>query len=333
MVAQKTLVGVAVIIVIVIAAGVYYWYTASVAPPKVYKAAILLPASIDSIGWPMLGYEAIQNIGKKYGIETAYSEWVDPAKAVGIAVDYIEAGYNIIITHGGQYVTACEEIAKNYPDVVVVAHTIEPLKYSNVWTIIRDDYLPYYAIGYMMGKASKTGKIGYVGGLEFPTAIGVVNLVYQGAQLANPNIKMYYVHTGDFDAPVPNRKAAETQIAEGVDVIVPWLGGTGILGTLEAAKAAPRMTYLIGACTDMYEIDTHFLTSIVMDVTGVYDHIVNQVMKGNKSGQVRLAEYCSLASTRGVLSSSDEAYAMDLNKKVISGETKIEVVTDHYLIK
>ncbi|MEM3060827.1 MAG: BMP family ABC transporter substrate-binding protein, partial [Candidatus Bathyarchaeia archaeon] len=313
MASRKTIIAAVAILVILIAViGGWYWWTISAPKPPAYKVAILLPASIDSIGWPQLGYFAIEEIKNKFGVETAYTEWTTVAGAGGIAEDYIAAGYNIIIFHGGQYFTACEEIAKAHPDVVVVANAEVPLDYPNVWTLIRDDYLPYYAIGYMMALATKTGKIGFIGGLEFPTAVGCINLIYSGAIRARPDIKMYYVHSGDFDDPVKNKGAAEAQIAEGVDAFVPWLGGTGLLATLEAARAAPRYTYLVGACVDMYEIDKRFLTSIVMDVPGVYSYIVGKIIEGEKSGSVRLAEYCTLASTRGAIPKADEDYAMEL---------------------
>lgn len=303
------------------------------ATPKAYKVAILLPASIDSIGWPQAGYWAIENISERFGVETAYSEWVSVADAGRIAKEYIDAGYNIIIFHGGQYVSVVEELAPQYPDVAFVGHAAEPMDYPNVWTVIRDEYLGYYALGYLMAKISKTKKIGFVGGLEFPSAIAIINLIYIAANKTCPGIKFYYVHTGDFDDPVKNREAAEAQIAEGVDVIIPWLGGTGVLGVLEAAKAAPHHVYLVGGITDMYNIDPErFFTSVLMDITGLYCDIVGQIMAGKMSGSVRLSQYMDLAPTRGMLPIDDEAYAKGLNEMVISGQIEVPIIMDHYIV-
>ncbi|MEM3522588.1 MAG: hypothetical protein QXD78_06080 [Candidatus Bathyarchaeia archaeon] len=49
-----------------------------------------------------------------------------------------------------------------------------------------------------------------------------------------------------------------------------------------------------------------------MDVPGVYSYIVEKIIEGKKSGSVRIAEYCTLASTRGAIPKVDEDYAIEL---------------------
>ncbi len=107
---------------------------------------------------------------KTLGIEAVYSESV-PVPDVDRAMrEYIDLGYNIIWTHGGQFITQTVELAKVFPDVVFIAEGDAPVADApaNLWFIDRNFNVGYYGIGATAALASTTKKIAYLGGQALP---------------------------------------------------------------------------------------------------------------------------------------------------------------------
>ncbi|MCS6843950.1 MAG: hypothetical protein NZ528_06445, partial [Caldilineales bacterium] len=67
-------------------------------PAKTYKLAALFPGVITDADYNTLGYIGVTEVGKKLGIETAYSERVAVPDVERAMREYIADGYNIIFT-------------------------------------------------------------------------------------------------------------------------------------------------------------------------------------------------------------------------------------------
>ena len=73
-------------------------------PAKVYKLAAVLPGVITDADYNTLGYIAATAVQSDLGVKMAYSENVAVPDVERVMREYIDAGYNIIWTHGGQYI-------------------------------------------------------------------------------------------------------------------------------------------------------------------------------------------------------------------------------------
>ena len=92
--------------------------------------------------------------------------------------------------------------------------------------------------------ASKTGKVGFVGGMDIPLIRKFACGYVQGAKAANPDAEVFQNMTGTTPAawndPVKGGELAKAQIDQGADVVYAAAGGTGV-GVLQAAADAGKL--------------------------------------------------------------------------------------------
>jgi basic membrane protein A len=92
--------------------------------------------------------------------------------------------------------------------------------------------------------ASKTGKVGFVGGMDIPLIRKFACGYVQGVKAVNPDAEIYQNMTGTTGAawndPVKGGELAKSQFDRGADVVYHAAGGTG-LGVLQAAADAGKL--------------------------------------------------------------------------------------------
>ena len=96
----------------------------------------------------------------------------------------------------------------------------------------------------MAALASKTGKVGFVGGMDIPLIRRFACGYEQGAKYANPKVAVSTNMTGTtpsaWNDPARGGEPAKSQFASGVDVVFAAAGGTGV-GVYQAAKDAGKL--------------------------------------------------------------------------------------------
>jgi basic membrane protein A len=101
-----------------------------------------------------------------------------------------------------------------------------------------------FLVGMMAAMASKTGKVGFVGGMDIPLIRKFQCGYEQGAKFVNPKVETSANMTGTTGAawndPARGAELAKAQFARGVDVIFAAAGGTG-MGVYQAAKDNGRL--------------------------------------------------------------------------------------------
>ena len=134
----------------------------------------------------------------------------------------------------------------------------------------------------MAAMASKTGKVGFVGGMDIPLIRKFQCGYEQGAKYANPKVEVSANMTGTTPAawndPARGGELAKAQFAKGVDVIFAAAGGTGI-GVYQAAKDAGKLAIGVDSNQNHLQPGT-MLTSMVKRV----DVAVYNAFKGTKPG-------------------------------------------------
>ncbi|MBP9040655.1 MAG: BMP family protein [Anaerolineaceae bacterium] len=310
---------------------------ATEAPAKEYKLAVVFPGVITDADYNTLAYNAMTAVQETMGIETAYSESVAVADVDRVMREYVDAGYNIIWTHGGQFITQTVELAKLFPDVVFIAegdaNVAEPP--ANLWFIDRNFQTGYYAIGTIAALASKTGKIGYLGGSTLAFSYQEVHAIQQALADMGSNVQLVINYTGDFNDPTKARQAADAMIADGVDVIMASVN-LGVLGVFEAAKAAaPDKKILVTAkYTDKgANYQDNYITSMLYDFTKPLTDIVTKIQAGETGGYYALG-FDTGVSIQTPLLNVDEtvaAKAQEVINKVMDGT--ITVVEDSTEVK
>lgn len=298
MVSKTMIVGIAAIIIIAIVALAVLTLgptpTPSPSPtptptPKL-KVAMIVTGSPRDLHWSYAGFLALARIKERFGIETAFSEYVAVADAERVAREYIAAGYNVIIFHGAEFIEIVKKLAPDFPEIVFVHTTggMERTDYppGNVWQVAYYGWEGYYPLGVLAAKLTNVSKVGVIMGVETTGLRANLNGFIMGARSVNPNITILYIFTGDWNDPVRAKQAAESLIAEGVDVIFYNLNLAQI-GVHEAVRASGKRILLMNPITDHRPINPDLIvTSLIYDFDYVYPYVIQQVMEGKKEGVI-----------------------------------------------
>ena len=186
-------------------------------------------------------------------IEAGYdrSKW-QPALA-----DAADGGYDVIIAGTFDMTPYIVELAPEYPDVKFIdfddAPDFSACECQNVLSVMYTTSTAGYLAGYAAAKLSKTGKLGTILGMEFPTVTDFKTGFDQGAKAANPDIEILNAVAGTFSDPAKGKEIGLAQLNQGADILFPIAGGTG-LGALQAVKEAGGGKLAIGVDSDQATI-------------------------------------------------------------------------------
>jgi len=302
---------------------------------KTYKLAAIFPGVITDADYNTLAYVGISELQKATGVQTAYSESVAVPDVDRVMREYIDGGYNIIWTHGGQFLTQTVELAKQFPDVIFIGEGDAPVADApaNLWMIDRNFHVGFYGIGALAAKATQTGKIGYLGGLALPFSYAEVHAVQQAIKDLGLDVEVKAVWAGDFNDPTKARQVADALIAEGCDVIMGSLN-LGMFGLFEAVKASPTKVLVTAKYTDKSTYaPENYMTSLLYDFAGPLKDIYAKIQAGETGGYYPLGFATGVALQTPLKNVSPQIQAeMDtLLADLRAG--KIEVVKDTSEIK
>ena len=184
-----------------------------------------------------------------------------------------ERGANPVIGVGFSQASSIEKVSKEFPKLQF-AIIDSVVKQPNVESIVFKEHEGSFLVGMMAALASKTGKVGFVGGMDIPLIRKFQCGYEQGAKYANPKVELTSVMTGTTPAawsdPTRGAELAKAQFAKGVDVIFAAAGGTGV-GVYQAAKDAGKLAIGVDSNQNHLHPGT-MLTSMVKRVdTAVYN--------------------------------------------------------------
>jgi basic membrane protein A len=250
------------------------------------KIAAVFSGSTTDADYNSLGLLALEE-AKKKGAETAYSENVAVPDVERVMKEYLADGYTVIWSHGSQFYEATAKLAKQNPDVTFIAEFDDKPTDSpdNLWVIDRNFHVGFYPIGTLAAAATKTGKIGYVGGLSLPFSYSEVHAMRQALRDAGSTAEIIPVWTGDFNDPAKAQQITSQLMSQGADVIVGSLN-LGMVGAFQATKDKPAGSVWITAkYTDKSQFDPqHYATSVIYDFVKPLDDILAKIQEGTRSG-------------------------------------------------
>jgi basic membrane protein A and related proteins len=213
-----------------------------------------------------------------------------------------ESGANPVVMTGFAFGDVLNQVAPDFPDTkfAIIDMVVDQ---PNVKSVVFTEHEGSYLVGMMAGLASKTGTVGFIGGMDIPLIRRFGCGYAQGVMAANPAAKVILNMTGTTPAawndPVKGAELAAAQKAQGADVIFAAAGGTGV-GVLQAAADAGILS--IGVDSNQnYMHPGQVLTSMMKRVD-------NAVYESFKEG-VDLAPGINVMS----LANDGVGYAMDEN--------------------
>ncbi|MEP2531831.1 BMP family ABC transporter substrate-binding protein [Shimia sp.] len=150
---------------------------------------------------------------------------------------FAEAGSNPIIMTGFAFGNVLDEVAPDYPDTKFAIIDMV-VNQPNVRSVVFNEHEGSYLVGMMAGMASKSGTVGFIGGMDIPLIRKFACGYVQGVKAANPDATVIQNMTGTTPAawndPVKGSELTKAQISQGADVVYAAAGGTGV-GVLQTA--------------------------------------------------------------------------------------------------
>ena len=143
-----------------------------------------------------------------------------------------------------EYVKVVEKTAIAYPDTAFIIIDYE-VDLPNVYSILFKEHEGSFLAGMLAAMASKTQKIGFVGGMDIPIISDRFGYGFeQGVRYISPKAEIFMDYVGTTDeawySPEKGKAIADAQLKKGVDVIYHAAGETG-RGVLEAAAKAKKL--------------------------------------------------------------------------------------------
>jgi basic membrane protein A len=215
---------------------------------KEYKIGILL--SDTGLGDESFNDSAFRGLEKardELGILFNYKEAPDGNFDKPLE-ELVKEENDLVIGLGFSVQEALEKTAKKYPDQqFLLIDAVSGL--DNVVSLTFKEHEGSFLVGMLAAMTSKTGKLGFIGGLDVPVIHHFENGFIQGAKHVNPQIEILIEYAGSFGNAGLGGKIAEKQIAAGADFIYPAAGFTGF-GALK--KAEEKGVLAGGVDSDQY---------------------------------------------------------------------------------
>ncbi|WP_182887888.1 BMP family ABC transporter substrate-binding protein [Microbispora sp. H10885] len=239
----------------------------------------------DDYGYNQAAYQGSQEVAKVFPqLKVITAENVpEDDNAARVMNSMIAKGARIIFATSYGHLDAALKVAAEHPDVVVVqqGNLITGTTPPNAGTFFGTVYEPVYLAGIAAGKATKTGKLGYVYAFPISQTIDNIDAFELGARSVNPTVKTYAVSTSSWCDPAKQAEAAANLLKQGVDVISQHQDCTATV--IKATEAAGAMT--VGYHADASGIAPKgWLTGSQWNWGPLYSDIVRTALAGTFTG-------------------------------------------------
>jgi basic membrane protein A len=269
---------VAILIIVVVVAIVVLNFGAGPST-KSYKLAVILGGDETDVGYNANGIKVANWIQSTYGWNVSISRDVAYSDQARVITTYAQEGYDVIWTHGNQFIGTTESIAAQYPNVrFVMTPTYEGDNITSNLVAVSAGFQAtgYYLAGVLAGKMTKTNATGVVIGQWF-AALSFEFYAYKAGVLsANPSAKVYLSVPGTWSDPTIGSQVAQTMISTNkVDIIVPIADATG-RGVISAATSANIA--IIGTVEDQVQLaPNNMMTSVLMNTTAFMQTVIQHI--------------------------------------------------------
>ena len=243
-----------------------------------------------------------------------------------------QKGATVVVCVGFAQADSCDKVAKEFPDTKFSIIDVGWLDNPNMRQYVFKEHEGSYLVGALAAMASKTGKVGFVGGMDIPLIRKFACGYAQGAKAANGSVEVLQNMTGTtpsaWNDPAKGSELAKSQFDRGADVVYAAAGGTGI-GVYQAAADEGKLAIGVDSNQNHLQPGT-MLTSMLKRVDlATYETFMdvknNKFTSGVKS--LGLAEdgvgWALDDNNASLISDAMKSKVDDLSDKVKSGSIKV----------
>jgi len=311
---------------------------ASTDPSKIRVGIVFDIGGKDDRSFNAAAWQGVQRAAKDLpivlrDIEPGTPNAIEPAMRA-----FAERNFDLIIGVGFAQAPIMEDVAKDYPHIqFAIIDGVSKL--PNVASLIFKEHEGSYLVGILAAKASHTGTIGFLGGMDIGLIHRFAKGYEEGARSVNPNIRVIENYVGVTDSawnnPGKGKELSLAQIGKGVDVIFTAAGNSG-LGAFDAVEQQGKQNgrathFVIGVDSNQNMVKPGFvLTSMVKRVDNAVYDIVNDVVNHRFSPGLHVfgldkdgVGYAMDEFNKDLVSPDALEAAEAAKKKIIAGEIKV----------
>jgi len=277
-------------------------------------------------------YNGAERFKKETGIAYRDFEVTNASQREQALRNMARRGASVIAAVGFAQTAAVDKVSREFPNTKFCLID-DKLDLPNVQSVTFKEHEGSFLVGMLAALASKTGKVGFIGGMDIPLIRNFLTGYEQGVKHVKADGEVFSNMTGTTPAawndPTRGSELAKSQFGRGADIVFAAAGATG-LGVLQAAADAGKL----GVGVDSNQNWIHpgkILTSMVkrVDVT-VYDCLKTAKEGSWKAGHrvVGLKEegvgYALDENNRKLITADMEKTVEEAKQKIIAGQLQVK---------
>lgn len=203
---------------------------------KTKVTLVLSTGGVNDQSFNQSAWEGAKEAEKELGVEVSYLESKSDSEYIQNIETAIDNDSDLVIGVGFQMGDAIKEVAEAYPEqnFAIIDSTYEEIP-ENVRPILFNEEQAGYAVGLIASQMTKTGTVGFIGGIDIPSCSNFGVGFKKAIEEENKNNKVLVQYTNSFTDAAKGRVVAEQMVKDDADILFMASGG-GNNGILEVAK-------------------------------------------------------------------------------------------------
>lgn len=259
-----------------------------------FRVALITPGSIADAAWNSGAYTGLLRIRDSLGAAVSHVEAGTPAAQEEALRTYAAQGFDLIIGNGFEFQDPAERVAAQYAGPVFVVNSGARASGRVIPLVFRIEEATFLA-GMVAGGLTRSGIIGFVGGVELPPVRRGQEGWTNGARAVNSRVESRVAYLNNWDDAAAGKEAALALIRLGADMLH-HNADAAALGAFQAVKER-RGAYIFGANEDQRALaPDRVVGSAVIDLPAAFLLIARKVREDSVP-----AEAVSFGLREGVL--------------------------------
>ncbi len=243
-----------------------------------FRVALITPGSIADAAWNSGAYAGLLRIRDSLGASVSHVEALTPAAQEEALRSYASQGYDVILANGFEFQEPAERVAQVYPEPVFVVNSGSRAAGRVIPLVFRIEEATYLA-GMVAGGLSRSGIVGFIGGVELPPVRRGQEGWTNGARAVNPSIVSRVTYLNNWEDAASGREAALALLRLGADMLH-HNADAAALGAFQAVKETPG-AYIFGANADQASLaPEHVIGSAVIDLAHAFLLVAGEAREG-----------------------------------------------------
>lgn len=283
-------------------------------------------------------YAGLERAQQALGVEVQTLETGEGTDREAALRQLAAGGSQLVFGVGFLFSDDIHQLAGEFPDVrfACVDYTVKPGETlpPNLAALTFKEEEGSYLVGALAALLNRTGKLGFVGGMQIPLIRKFEAGYRAGIAAVNPKLQVLVKYAGTtgsaFKDPTKGKELGLAEYNQGADIIFHASGSTG-LGVFEAAREKKKLA--IGVDSDQYtEAPGFILTSMIKRVDNAVFNTIQQVAQGQWQGGIHVfglkeqgVGWVYDANNQALVPGTVKAAVDSLEQEIIAGRIAVPV--------